>query len=260
MIYATDLDRTIIFSNKFVNDCEEPIICVEGYENRPISYMTSKALQKLEELKTKTNLKIIPVTTRSVAQFKRVQPVQDCEYAITSNGGTILHNGKPFLPWCNYVSRIAKEYETDFKYMSEYLKKYSSDCDIPLNFVDNIFFYMKLKDNAERNQELLNILDVELDKSKWSFTLQGLKLYVIPKDISKENALLYLKKYLNEDKLVVSGDGKLDIGFLSIGDICIIPDGSEVLGYLPHKSFAYKSVPKGLNGTSDLFDIIEKNL
>ena len=119
---------------------------------------------------------------------------------------------------------------------------------------------MKLKDNTERNQELLNILDVELDKSKWSFTLQGLKLYIIPKDISKENALLYLKKYLNEDKLVVSGDGKLDIGFLSVGDICIIPDGSEVLGYLPHKSFAYKSVPKGLNGTTDLFDIIEKNL
>ena len=51
--------------------------------------MTSKALRKLESLKMSSNLKVIPVTTRSVAQFKRVNPMQNCEFAITSNGGTI---------------------------------------------------------------------------------------------------------------------------------------------------------------------------
>ena len=260
MIYATDLDRTIIFSNKFVDNCKEKVICVEEYENKPISYMTSTSLNKLEELKTKANLKIIPVTTRSVAQFKRVQPVQDCEYAITSNGGTILHNGKVFIPWYNYIQRVLKGYKTELKYMSNLLKTYSFYCEKPLKVVDNMFFFMKLKDDDIKNQELLEILDEVLDKSKWSFTLQGLKLYVIPKEISKEKALLYLKKYLDEDKLVVSGDGKLDIGFLCIGDIRIIPEDSEVLRYLPHKSFAYKSVPKGLNGTIDLFDIIENTL
>ena len=49
--------------------------------------MTSKALRKLESLKMSSNLKVIPVTTRSVAQFKRVNPMQNCEFAITSNGG-----------------------------------------------------------------------------------------------------------------------------------------------------------------------------
>lgn len=260
MIYATDLDRTIIFSNKFIDDCNENIVCVEKFENKPISYMTSASLEKLEELKAKSNLRIIPVTTRSVAQFKRVRPVQDCEFAITSNGGTILHNGRLFIPWYNYIQRVLRNYKSDFKYMSKMLKNYSSYCEKPLKLVDNMFFFMKLKDEGSKNQELLDILNEILDKSKWSFTLQGLKLYVIPKEISKENALLYLKKYLNEDSLVVSGDGKLDIGFLTIGDIRIIPEGSEVLRYLPDSSFAYKSVPRGLSGTIDLFDIIEKNL
>ena len=260
MIYATDLDRTIIFSNKFIENSGETLVCVETLDGKPISYMTLKSLKKLEELKTKANLKIIPVTTRSVAQFKRVQPVQDCDFAITSNGGTILYKGKPFLPWSNYVLRMIKDYEKDFKVMENYLKGYSIYCDTQLKLVDDIFFYMKLKDDDVKNQEILERLDNELDKGKWSFTLQGLKLYVIPKDISKENALGYLKKYLNEDKLIVSGDGKLDIGFLSIGDIRIRPDGSEVLEYLPYESFAYESVADGLSGTIDLFDIVEKNL
>lgn len=260
MIYATDLDRTIIFSNKFLDDCNTDTVCVENFENKPISYMTTVSLNKLEELKSKSNLKIIPVTTRSVAQFKRVRPVQDCEFAITSNGGTILHNGKVFIPWYNCIQRVLQGYKSEFKYMSKYLKNYSSYCEKPLKLVDNMFFFMKLNDDKERNQELLKILDEELDTSKWFFTLQGLKLYVIPKEISKENALLYLKKYLNEDTVAVSGDGKLDIGFLTIGDIRIIPAESEVLDYLPNSSFAYKSVPKGLNGTIDLFDIIEENL
>lgn len=260
MIYATDLDRTIIFSNKFLEDCDDEVVCVEEYEDKPISYMSVSSLNLLEKLKEKPNLSIIPVTTRSVAQFKRVRPVQDCEFAITSNGGTILHRGKVFIPWYNHINSILLSYKKDFKKLKNLLMNYVDYYKKMPKLVDNMFFFMKLKDNEEKNQELLGILDDILDKDKWEFTLQGLKLYVIPKEISKENALEYLKKYLKADKLIVSGDGKLDIGFLKIGDIRIIPDGSEVLEYAPTQSFVYKSVPEGLNGTVDLFKIIKNNL
>ena len=260
MIYATDLDRTIIFSNKFLEDCQDEVVCVEEFEDRPISYMTVSSLNMLESLKEKSNLSIIPVTTRSVAQFKRVRPVQDCEFAITSNGGTILHNGAVFIPWYNHINKVLQSYKGDFKGMKRILMNYSDYYEKLPKLVDNMFYFMKLKDDDDRNQELLGIFDSILDKSKWEFTLQGLKLYVIPKEISKENALMFLKNHLNADKLIVSGDGKLDIGFLKIGDIRVIPDGSEVLEYAPTDSFVYKSVPEGLNGTVDLFEIIKNNL
>ena len=260
MIYATDLDRTIIFSNKFLDDCDEEVVCVEEKNDTTISYMTVSSLNKLEKLKAESNLNVIPTTTRSVVQFQRVRPFQDCKFAITSNGGTILYNGKVFLPWYNYIQRVLSGYVNDFKIIPEQLKVYSDYFDKPLKIVDNMFFYGKLKSNTEKNEELLSILNIELNKAKWSFTLQGLKLYIIPKEISKENAILYLKRYLNDDCLIVSGDGKLDLNFLSVGDIRIIPDGSEVLSSLPDSSFVYKSVPKGLKGTYDLLNIVEQNL
>ena len=76
-------------------------------------------------------------------------------------------------------------------------------------------------------------------------------------EIEEENSILYLKRYLKENLLVVSGDGKLDLNFLSVGDVRIIPLGSEVLGYLPDNSFLYKSVPNGLKGTIDLLNIVD---
>ena len=50
----------------------------------------------------------IPVTTRTIEQFQRISLFQDeiiPEYAITSNGGNILHNGKQDGTW----NRIVKE-------------------------------------------------------------------------------------------------------------------------------------------------------
>ena len=150
--------------------------------------------------------------------------------------------------------------EKDFKEIEEYLGLFREYFEKDPKIVDNVFFFMKLKEDEVRNNELLGILDRNLDKSKWTFTLQGLKLYIIPREISKENALMFLKEYLKENKLVVSGDGKLDYGFLSIGDIRIIPQGSEVLDYITDKNFVYKSVPNGLLGTIDLFNIVNQNL
>ena len=193
MLYATDLDRTVIFSNKFLDNCDEEVICVETNNGKPISYMTASSLDKLNILKENKKLNIVPVTTRSISQFKRVEPFQDCEFAITSNGGTILHNGKPFLPWVNYIQRVLSNYTNELKEIPMRLKGYSDYFQTDLTFVDGVFFYCKLKDYKEKNDYLLMLLESELDSKKWNFILQGLKLYIIPKEISKENTVLNIK-------------------------------------------------------------------
>ena len=52
MIFATDLDRTLIFSYKFLSeDLKEDSICVEYKDDKPLSYMSKHALNELNILK-----------------------------------------------------------------------------------------------------------------------------------------------------------------------------------------------------------------
>ena len=258
MIFATDLDRTLIFSYKFLSeDLKEDSICVEYKEDKPLSYMSKQALNELKALKNNSKVVVVPVTTRSISQFERVKAFQDCEYAIVSNGAHILHNGHLFKPWYEKISKelsvIQSEYDDILKILDDVSEYFVSKPKI----VDGAFYFMKLPDNSEIIDKVLDYCESALKGLNWNYTLQGLKLYVIPNVISKERALQYLSSLLGIRDIVTAGDGKLDIGFLSVGGIRIIPNGSEVLGYLPN-NFNYLEVPDGINGTYSLLKNVEK--
>lgn len=259
MIFATDLDRTIIFSSGFLEKCEEETICIEKYKENLVSHMTIKSINALENLKKKENLYIIPVTTRSTEQYLRVSTVQDCVYAITSNGGVILYKKEIFKPWKNHIDIILDKYKNEFPKILELMNSYSHFFKKEARIVDDMFLFAKLIYNEKDMKFFVSEISKKIDNSKWRFTLQGQKFYIIPREITKENALLFLKNYLNENKMVVSGDGKLDYGFLKIGDVAIIPDNSEVLNYID-RDFKYKSIPAGLSGTPELFRIVREEL
>ena len=96
MIFATDLDRTMIYSEKFINNENRSLVI--GYQDgRVKSYMTRKAKLLLNELKEK--ITIIPCTTRARDQFERVPYFQDCKYAICTNGAIILKDGVEDAQW-----------------------------------------------------------------------------------------------------------------------------------------------------------------
>lgn len=253
MIYATDLDRTVIFSSKFFSPSEKNVTCVEYKGNKEISYMYNEALDLLHKLMEKKDLFLIPVTTRSLEQYQRVTPFQKCKYAIVANGGIMLYNGEVFKPWQEHIKEILCKYQEYDNDVVEKLQKYQDYFDSDIRKVDDIFYFVKLQDNDDRNKELLKYLDIAIDKSLWNFTLQGLKLYIIPKEITKENALLFLKKYLNETYVITSGDGKLDLGFIKVGNKKYIPEKSEILDYITPNSLIFESVPEGLLGTTQLF-------
>lgn len=258
MIYATDLDRTIIFSSKFVTDCKKEVKCIEYYNGKPISYICTDALIQFKRLVEKKELKVIPVTTRSVAQYQRIGFLRNIEYAITTNGGVILHKNQIFQPWKNKIDKMINQYKEEGLYneIFQILLRNLDFFEKEPRLVDNIFYFGRLKDNSLENLKFLSILDTVIDKTKWMFTLQGLKLYIIPKEVSKENALKYLKDYFKESELIVSGDGKLDKGFLEQGNYIYIPEQSEVLNYLDNSLIKYKSVPYGLEGTIYLFNVV----
>ena len=97
----TDLDRTMIFSKRFYKDGED-LIPIESKKGEVISYMTKEALRIVEEQSSF----IIPTTTRTLAEFKRVEPFQKCEWAIVGNGSIILHKGSILEEWNEHIEKV----------------------------------------------------------------------------------------------------------------------------------------------------------
>ena len=81
MIFATDLDGTLIHSERHLTE-NETVKVVEYKNRKPLSFMSAKAAKTFRELKQIPNLKIIPVTARTEEQFRRIEIIQDCHYAI----------------------------------------------------------------------------------------------------------------------------------------------------------------------------------
>ena len=69
MLYFSDLDRTLIYSKKFLKeDLKE--VPIEKYEGEYISFMTEKSINLLREINEKNIF--IPCTTRSIEQYERI--------------------------------------------------------------------------------------------------------------------------------------------------------------------------------------------
>lgn len=262
MIYASDLDRTLIFSKGFLKLTDKATKCVDAKDDAPISYMTIEAIEKLENIIKDNDTYFIPVTTRSLEQYRRVIPVQNSKYSIVANGGIILKNGKPWDTWNNIIKKDKIKYKTDYNEPVDLLKPYKRFFNKEeIRFVDNVFVYVYLSCSNEDIQEVVNHVEKNIDLTKWHWTLQGKKLYIIPIYISKERALSYLKEYIERENkskeyMITSGDGKLDLEFLKLGDEIIIPEKSEVLYY--DSNLKYKSVGYGLEGTIEMLNYISQ--
>jgi hypothetical protein len=100
-LVAVDLDRTMIFSEGALGvPLDDSFECVEMYEGKPLSYMSSRSVALLRELSE--TVIVVPTTTRTIEQFRRIAlPGAPWRYAITSNGGNILVDGEPDMHWRN---------------------------------------------------------------------------------------------------------------------------------------------------------------
>ena len=250
MVFAFDLDRTMIFSKAALEGCMENTVCIEYKGEEDISYMSVDGLLTVIKLANAENLVCVPTTTRSIEQFKRVKPFSSFKWVITTNGGVILHYGKVYEPWDLVVKSYLKDCYKSLENAIEDIK----DKDFVLRepkIVDDTFVFFTTEDKVACSA----YLDSYLDGTSLNYTIQGRKVYIIPKGISKESAISYIMSLLEETHLVTAGDGKLDKGMLSMGECGYIPDGSEVLEYISDEdwdAFNYKVVASNVGAIMDI--------
>ena len=215
----------------------------------------STQLYAFNKIKNNPSIQLIPITTRSYAQFKRVQPVQNLPYAVVANGGIILHNGEPLPEWEKHVDSICRRLEDQYTNILKLLNQYKTHLTKEPVLIDDIFFFTKISDDKTIINYIDEAMTRELDGTEWTHTIQGLKLYIIPKKISKGNALLFLKEKLEEDFVITAGDGKMDQTFLPLGNVRCIPNQSEIYHLLDDKE-KYTIVPEGLASAEKILQLV----
>lgn len=234
VLYASDLDRTIIFSDKFIreNKTRSAYTPVEYKGGKVLSNISNAVQAELKLLNAKdstmNSVEFIPVTSRSREEYERINLGFKTKYAIIDNGGTILVEGKPMLVYDAYIQNMASH---SLQQSASILLDITEHEDILAKepkLIDKLFLFWKIAEGKEKMADvLINILNENYPE--WDFTRQRRKVYGVPKCFSKQIALRWLWGQFGKPYLVVSGDGEMDLPMLTIANKALIPSHSDLL-------------------------------
>ncbi len=212
IVFASDLDNTLIFSYKKKNQCQQKVICVEKKEEKELSYMTQIAYNTLQKLCQK--IVFVPVTTRSIEQYQRIQFFDKIEYALTTNGGILLRNGHVDKIWLEETKKWIASSEKELQKAIYLLRKDNNIC-FEIRIVDDIFVYTK----SLQPQKTANDIMQKLDLNQVFVDTNGEKIYIFPKILNKGFALKRLQNLLHCKKIFSAGDSHFDISMLQQSDV-----------------------------------------
>lgn len=232
ILFASDLDQTLIYSHRSLNSTgsKGSLKPVEWLENQYISFMTPGALSLLRELSYR--VLFVPVTTRTKFQYQRLnfQDYGICpRYAVTSNGGTIFIEGQEDADWKEQVKegRVHCAEAEDLLCTFREISHPSWVIKDPGMLADDLFYYCVVdRDKMPRNE----LADFELwaSENRWDLSIQGRKLYLVPRHVSKKAAIQYLREKEGSPTVVAAGDSLLDLEMLKNADIALAPAHGEL--------------------------------
>ena len=230
MIVCTDLDRTLIYSadalDLRVPDAEAPRLrCVEVYRGAPLSYLTEAAAELLRDLRTRTV--VVPVTTRTPEQLARVRlPGGPPRFAIASNGGHLLVDGVPDQEWTTKVTaRLAAC--APLADVAAHLQATAGPIAASLRTASGLFAYA-VADRTALPKGWIDAFAAWCAPRGWTVSLQGRKVYAMPRPLTKAAAAAELRDRLGGGPLFAAGDSLLDADLLDIADAAIRPAHGEL--------------------------------
>ncbi len=233
MLFASDLDRTLIYSGKFLEllpvKKNKKIRLIEKKEEKEISYMSENAIDKLKKLTQKAFF--VPVTTRTIEQYKRISIFKEeiiPKYVVVSNGGNILIDGKVDEKWNTFIKdTIKKECVPLCKVIEKFKTIQNEEWVTSVKIADDLFVYAIVIAENIPNKELDEFFAF-LKIHNWKGIRHGRKLYFIPNCVNKGRAMMYVAKKLGVNHIAAAGDSFLDLPMLENADYSISPAHGEV--------------------------------
>ncbi len=232
-LLACDLDQTLIYSRQAFrlpagtgSPVTPELVVVEYLDGEPLSHLTRSAAEGLQELARRATL--VPVTTRTLEQYRRVRLGFPCTYAIAANGGHLIVDGTPDPDWARRVrSRVHASGRPleDIRVMADELAAEGSWVRT-IRDADGFFVYL-VATGREAIPDLSE-LAVRLAADGWTLSVQGRKVYLVPAALTKEAALEELIARTGALHLAAAGDSLLDRGMLTLADAAVRPAHGEL--------------------------------
>lgn len=230
MIFASDLDQTLIYSRKSfrsaMNECN--IQLIETFAGRDITFMTHRAIKLLKEIASKALF--VPVTTRTMEQYQRISLFQKDivpEFAVTSNGGVIIRNGDIDESWSKVVHSKLANCMAKEEIFEKFQEIYHQEWVVDKKIVDDLFCRVVVVQDKIPNDELQSFYHW-LEAQQWTYSLQGRKLFFVPQSLNKWAAVEYIKQIANEGVVIAAGDSLLDLCMLENADYAFAPLHGEL--------------------------------
>ncbi|MFI1253752.1 HAD family hydrolase [Streptomyces netropsis] len=222
VLVASDLDRTLIYSAAALAlgmpDAQAPrLLCVETYQHKPLSYLTETAAILLDELaRTAT---FVPTTTRTREQYGRIRlPGPVPEFAICANGGELLVRGESDRDWRAGVERrLADECATLAEVRAHLVRTADPAWLLKERTAEDLFAYLVVE-RSLLPDEWVKELSVWAGERGWSVSLQGRKVYAVPKPLTKSAAVAEVARRTGASEVLAAGDSLLDADLLLAAD------------------------------------------
>ena len=219
IIFNVDMDNTVIYSYK--HDIGNEKKCAEIYEGREISFITYKTQEMLREISE--NVLVIPTTTRTREQFERIDlGIGSLKYYMVCNGGVLIVDGEEDEEWYKESQKLIEASYEELRKAVVLLEE-DPNRSLDVRFLRELFVYTK----SDKPLETMKMLEESLDTSVVDVMNNGVKIYVVPKNLSKGKAVERLKERLGATKVIAAGDSLFDISMLQIADIGIAPSELE---------------------------------
>lgn len=215
IVFHSDLDNTLIYSYK--HDIGKNKKCVEIYQGREVSFMTEKSYNLLKKIKEKTLF--VPVTTRTEEQYRRIDMgIGVLDYALVCNGGILLKKGQEDIRWYQESVELAEDC------LAELVKaQQCMEADTARSFeVRNIRGLFLFTKSSKPEESVLRLKKV-LDLSRMEIFQNGIKVYAVPRKLSKGAALLRFRRKMRADYVIAAGDSTFDVPMLAEADLAVAP-------------------------------------
>ena len=237
LLAASDLDQTLVFSPRAAACDVADLVAVEEYEGRTISYVTPRAWDLLGALVATGDF--LPVTTRTPAQYARIRwPAAPPREAVCANGGVLLVDGVADAAWTEQVrgtlataQALPAVHEVLARLAAELHALVPGSGEPAVRSVEGLFAYVVLRDGQRPPLEgaRLGELTQLLDGWGYGVSLQGRKLYAVPRALTKSAAVAEVVRRRGARGFVSAGDSLLDVDLLLAAERAWRPGHGELL-------------------------------
>ena len=214
-----DLDHTLIYSHRIPIGSDK--IIVEYLNGKEQSFMTQGTFEFL----CKQNcVHLIPVTTRSKAQYERISVFRKelrCKYALICNGGILLVDGIEDPAWHSETLTLISPELPELQATKELVQHVSPS--LLLHDVCGLFFYVK------HNAPALFAEQIRQTASPKNICIlhDRHKVYCLPSTLNKGKAVERFAQRFGDTVSIAAGDSEFDIPMLAYADTRIVPPALE---------------------------------